>query len=893
MAIRKEQVVFLLTAGVLGWLVWSSSNATVRQPTSKVAEAPPLVRHSAPDVGLVMPEKRAIDDASPRELFAPPSDKRPLPPLDFQPPPQVGLRALRPPPSPGPEPALFGKFLRAEPRVVDAPDLFAPPPEAGDTTATPAPKAAKELTSEERAERLNGWKKLYDWYRSNDYKFGRIVNEQRYSLSKRPNEPLAFVELNPETGLPRLPGQPPLSIARTNVQEFGFADTVQNAIEVQRVEYGDPLPASQYDQALYFASWCVSQRHETPRALEVAEELYARAAAALKDDPTPRLGRARVFEAGFQFEKAFQQYEEMLNGAWSSSAKVMARLAELEARMRLFDKAEARLREAESRGRTLWEVQSALGRFLLQRGRADEAVQHLRLANQYEPTAAEAKHERALLRCDLGAALVATGDLAGASEWFEKARQADATEPLATAGAWAVAVIQGNAPPAAATAEPQGFEQQLASGLAAMLSNDPASLARAKNALTAAAQADPIRAGVAWRALAYLAEIAGNGEEALRYVELAVENDPTDAWSLFERGRILLARDDLDGAADSFKRALDRELDFPDALAQLGEIMHRKGDWASADKYLERATQLDDKLVGAIALRGMNFLQMGDLRNAETTLQKALAIDPDHPTARNALAWCWYRKGGEENAREAQNRLRELDDARRSLPESDPHRAWARAQIERINDHLEKVVWSDRFERKALLNGWDQDEKNGPQVAIHDGVVTLSGDFKGNGRARLYRSQPAAAFVALEAKVTIRAGTTAKVGLFVAREQQRGGESTIEAEVAIARPNDPGKNGLQWHAIKRGEEDLPWTDVPGFEWKLDQTVTVRIERVGGKDDRRIRVLFDGYPIVENKAFPNLTTTSGNVFLGVFAEGQTGRQVSVDVDDVELTVRDKK
>src|SRR5690348_17666027 len=69
------------------------------------------------------------------------------------------------------------------------------------------------------------------------------------------------------------------------------------------------------------------------------------------------------------------------------------------------------------------------------------------------------------------------------------------------------------------------------------------------------------------------------------------------------------------------------------------------------------------------------------------------------------------------------------------------------------------------------------------------------------------RTSPLFPYTTLFRSITIRAGTTARVGLFVSREQQRAGESQIEAEVAIARPNDPGKNGLQWHAMKRGEED--------------------------------------------------------------------------------------
>ena len=890
MALRKEQLVLVLTAGVIGWLVWSSTSASTKSPPLRAGTPPDLERPPVPDVEIAKPAKRALDEALPRELFSPPSDTRPLPPLEFQPPPMVPLAALRPPALPAPEPMHFGRFLRVQPAVVAAADLFAATSAQGEEG--PPPKtASKELSAAERAERVTAWKKLYDWYRSNDYKFGRIANDDRFRLARRANDPILFVEVDPATGAPKLPGQPPVSVARNGVQEFGFADTPANRIEVQRVEFGDPLPASQYDQALFFAASCIDLRHETPRALEVAEELYTRAAAALDADPAPRLGRARVFEAGFQFEKAFQAYQEMLNGAWSKNALVLARLGELEARFRMFDRAEERLREAERAGRTLWPVQAALGRFLVARGRAAEAVPHLRIANQHEPQAAEAKRDRALLRCDLGDALLASGSAAEAAEWFEKARQADASEPRAQAGAIAASIVLGAPKPPVENA--QAFELLLANGVAALGAKDAPGLANARDALLAAAEADPLRAVYAWRALSWLAEITGNPEEALRFAEQACENDPTDAWSLYQRGRVRAMRDDVEGAIESFQQALDQELDFPDALAAMGELMHRKGRWDAAEKYLERAMQLDPKLTGAIALRGMNFVRMGDMRAAEEVLQKALGVDPEHPTARNALAWCWYTRGGAPSAVEAQTRMRELDDARRAFPESDPHRAWARAQIERIQDHLEKFVWSDRFERKNLLNGWDVDEKSGPQVSIHDGVVTLGGAFKQNGRARLWQTKAAGQFVALEAKLTVKAGTTAKVGLFVSRETQRAGESQIEAELAIARPNDPGKHGVQWRAMKRGEEELPWTDVPAFEWKFDQPVTVRIERMGAASDARVRVLFDGFPVVEAKSFPNLARTTGNLYLGVFADGQTGRQVTIDVDDVEITYREKK
>src|SRR5262249_5517983 len=146
-----------------------------------------------------------------------------------------------------------------------------------------------------------------------------------------------------------------------------FADTAENRLELTRLEFGDPLPVSQYDEALRFAGECIELRHETPRALEIAEEIYHRTAVAMKEDSLPRLGLARVYEAGFQFEKALEQYQSMLAGAWGRNPLVLTQLAELEARFRLFRRAEERLAEAERYGRTFWQVQWALGRFLYQR----------------------------------------------------------------------------------------------------------------------------------------------------------------------------------------------------------------------------------------------------------------------------------------------------------------------------------------------------------------------------------------------------------------------------------------------------------------------------------------------------------------------------------------------
>ncbi len=900
MELRKEPLVFAVSALVLGGLAWSALSAdAARRGGAKRAEA---IEHSGqpvPDVGRALPTNRAAKVGA-RDLFSPPSDTQPLPPLALETPPIVALDSIAPPPVPGPDSRTWGRFLRVPARTLLVPDLFEIFDEALDAeleeTTSPASVKASALAPEELAARLAAWKRTYDWYRIGEYHFGQIKNPDRYRLPKRTDEDILFVEFDPIRGAPRFPGQAPGAIPRKNVNEFDFAATIPNEIERRRVSFGDPLSAAEYDEALAFANWCIDQAMVTPRALEVAEEIFTRASKVLTEDPQPKLGLARVHEAAFHFEAAFQIYRGLLDGPMKNNSFVLVRLADLQARFRLFGEAEANFRSAERHGRTSWVAQNALGRFLLQHRDATEALEHFRLANQFEPTGADQKADRAEIRANLGAALLAKGDVAGASEWFEKARQADSDSDAARAGMACVRALSPDAAPSDAmpagavnVGEAKSFEVLLATGVELLRHADAQSATAARAALLVAATQDPLRAGLAYRALSWLAEATGHPDEALRQIELALEIDPTDAWSQFQHGRLLVARDDIDGAGEAFRRALELDSEFADALAWLGAVAHRRGDLAAADKYLERAVAIDPTLTRAAVLRGTTLLEAGRVSDAEPVLVRALAKDPDEPTGRGALAWCQYLLG---EPTEAMTRLAELDDSRRTLGEEDPWRLWARHQIERLTDHLEKVVWTDGFERNSLKNDWHFQESNGPLVSIHDGVVTIEGTFKTAGRSRLWQLRNAGDVVSIQAKLTVRAGTTSRVGLFLSRESERNGETQIDAEATISRHPDPIKNAVQFRAMKRGEEELAYVEVPGTDWKIDQTVLLTIERVGDASDARVRASLDGIPIAPDTSLSALGRTNNPLRMGVFAEGAPGRSVSVEIDDVQIVYRQK-
>ncbi len=918
MALRQEQIVLVATAALLGLLVWKSGSDGARRPRARSASGPQFESHPAPDPALALPEKRASSSAlGPRDLFAPPRDTQPLPPLPLEEPPLPVLTALRPPGLPGPLPRFFGSLLRADPTPVPEPGLFlsaeqdldqqdllaedgvsaeepssAPPGRSGGSGGSSAGEDDAALTPEQRAARLQSWKRLYDWIRidAGEPHFGRIANADRFGLAQRPKEAIEFTEVDPRTGAERFPGMKPVRYGRERVLELGLADTASNRIQTQRREFLAAMSPGRYPELLAFAQRCVELRLEARDALSVAEEMYELAARFAQGDPAPRLGLARCHEAAFEFERAYQDYLGLLE-EFGHRADVHVRLAELEARFRLFPSAELRLLEAERLEPLSWRVQWSFGRFLLARDRAQEALPHLETALRSEPSDPLEREARAGIREDLARAQLALGRPAEALEAFGSALQADAQREGAHAGQLSarrlMARPSGDAPAGGDGAPEQaGFELLLASGLSAL---DSGRRGEARELLLQAAEVDPLRAASAWGALSWLAETSGYPDEAFRFVEQAVETDPEDAWALYQRGRVLSQRDDRAGAHESLVRALDRELDFVDALVALAALARRSQDLPSAELYLERALTLDPRRGELHALRGLGLLELGDVSAAEASLRRAQEVDAADPLAAAGLSWVAYRRGDSERAIRL---FAELDDRRRTLPESDPYRRYAQAQIARIRYHESKEVWNDRFERRELRNDWSSEESAGPLATLSDGTLLLSGDFKENGRSRVWREYAAPDFLAIEALLTVRPENNARVGMFVAKERRRGaGQSEVQGIVAIGRHKD---GALVVRTEDRAAADPQWEDVPPIEgapwWPAGRPVRLRIERSGEGSEALGRILVDGVVVREGFPMRQLSGSTGAVLVGFVVDGQTGLPAALQVDDVQIVRR---
>jgi len=925
MAIKQEQVVFAVTAALLGWWVSGDlSQGSTRGRSRGGSRAPELEAFPAPDPALALAARDDLERL-PRDLFTPPRDTAPLPPLGLETPPEPPLDALWPPPARSLGIAAYSELLRTPVVAMPAPGLF----ETALTESAPAPfedvteeedegeaslaigggdgaDAEELLSAEERAERIASWKRLYDWLEPANggaLRFGSIVNGERYTLDQRPAEPIEFVEVKPDTGeRVHPPNFPPVLFEPERLASWSLADTPSNRVSLFRARVGGQLRPGDLVEAMQMVDLCIAERHNAPGLLDTAVELAQLATSVFGEDgqadPFAVLKLAEVYEAGFRGEEAYALYRGLVEGGQRTNAVAWARMAQLEARYRLFDLAEEHFLQAIGLNGANHFARLAYGRFLLDQGRGAEAVEHLLEAERREPRDSEGRALRVLTRSSLGHAHLAAGDPTKAAGAFGRAIAADDQDPDAVAGLLAAALLTGDevalgdATAAAEALAESGsgatFDLLVATGVAALREGNPL---KARRQLTLAAESDPFRASEAWRALSWLAEITGHPEEASGFIEQAWQADPTDAWTLYQRARLLMRQDDLAGAHQMLREALDQELDFAEALIAMGKVAQLEGRATDAELYFERALGLDPGRPALHTRRGFNLLRLADVVAAEASFTDALAADRGAAGARSGLAWCAYAQG---DSREALSRYGELAEFLRDP--ADPQRQHAEGQAARIVDHEAKEVWSDSFTRPSgmlLGNGWTTDIGFGPEVTLEEGNVRLAGLFETKGTVRVFREEPVDAFLSYEAVVTVSAETRARVGIFLARERvSRTSESQTLAAVRLTRAFGSAADlePIQAELAKQGELDNDTTDLFTTTWEPGVPLRMGIVRRGEGSETVVDLFVDGEEVLSGIPMSRLFAGTSGMRFGLMVQGDQGRTCEVTFDEVRVVRR---
>ena len=141
-----------------------------------------------------------------------------------------------------------------------------------------------------------------------------------------------------------------------------------------------------------------------------------------------------------------------------------------------------------------------------------------------------------------------------------------------------------------------------------------------------ATKLDP-RNAQAWSGLASVRIRAKDFDGAEVYVNKALDLDPNLDDAYVNIGIIRYWRGDLAGAAAAYDRAIALE---PSAAAYFdrGLLRERQKDLQAAVEDFTRAIKADSKYYRAFYNRGKVLMVLGDLRQAEKDLKKALELDP-------------------------------------------------------------------------------------------------------------------------------------------------------------------------------------------------------------------------------------------------------------------------
>jgi protein O-mannosyl-transferase len=289
-----------------------------------------------------------------------------------------------------------------------------------------------------------------------------------------------------------------------------------------------------------------------------------------------------------------------------------------------------------------------LGSVLLEKGQADEAMDHLQKAVEIQP-------DFALAQNNLGSALLQEGRVNEAIPRFHAALSIPDEDGLVYAMAhnnlgWAL--FQTGQVDVAITHFLKALEILPDYAMAhvnfgaALLQKGQLDEAIAHFERALEIDPDDKRAGaMAHNNLGWIFLQRGQVDEAVAHFQKAVESLPNDARSHSNLGWSLLQKGQVDEAIAHLQKALELQPDFAEAHNSLGIALIQKGQTDEAMLHFQKALAVQPDYAQAHGNLGWILLRTGRLDEAIAHLQKALEIQPDNATIRSNLASALLKKG--------------------------------------------------------------------------------------------------------------------------------------------------------------------------------------------------------------------------------------------------------
>lgn len=901
MRMRREQALLVVVA-LLGLWIWASLErvdvgSRVRARTKAYEPGPD------PRDRLVVAPVAADPAPFARDPFREPSETSPLPPTELP------LPALRPLPvvalplRPGQHPSAY-RQLRVEGGVVEEHRFAAEaaaengPGEASPDRAAEGSEGGDVVGDGDGA--AGGPDELYDKVvmRSGNVLYGYVRNPDRYAMVGKPllEQPIHLDVVRVKNG--KIIG--PATIEPDRVKEIVLAPTLRNRIELTKLRLGSG-PGSVKDRR-GFLEMLLREARQHEWVYHEAEQQADALIAILGDDEEGYRWKARVYREQGELGKEWQLYQQLPERLKKSSFYYRA-VGSFEALLSLDADAEQHLQRAVEIAPNDPRSRLALARFLLDRGRAAEALPHAQGARRNVaalPTDAEVGE----VFETLVAVHLALGRLDDAARALAAMPSGEGTEELRDFLAGALAYARGDWT-GAREALARASRGEAALGVAACQVMEKA-WDDARAALARVAADHPLLRHRALGALALLYERTKNPELALAEAEKAAAAHGRAPWVLYVLGRERRRTGRLDAAVEALHKALAERDDFVEVYAELAAAhlelaatRSQPGEIAellyAARRYVDRTVELDargEPDVRYLELQGVIRYRGRELRGA----REAFAAGADRSLfCRIGLAVVDYARGREDEARAR------LTDLRESLRSDDPYRKHVEDLLERIRDHAQKEQLRDVFDRPELGSAWHVEGNRSVRPHLADGRLVIRGELRAPDTPVVARRLQPVAGKLLRVEVTIQvsprhdaryallqlalpARRSEEAPMFRVRFGTRDGKPYLRIEDGDRRSARRPEDERKWEPVDLGAVVYS----PGQEVRLALELAPRPES-GGRAFV-LRAYWNDVLVHERPIERLGARTRGPLHVDLRVEGRPGSRADVSFDDFRLVRR---
>lgn len=899
LSINKEQVLALLAIAIGAW-IYSDLGQTTRgrstyNPNDIELEIPPV-----PKAPLVEGPPAA---GGRRDLFTEPRETRPLPPraLDFPPRSPASVVAL--PLALGPDYRNLVR-LAIDGSVVEGAELTVS--SAGSDGGGAA--AVEVQDPPDRAERFEQAKKTYDqvWLegqRAPLLGIVEVVGVDPFDAEKMTDFSQHEVRLRrylvDDDRLGGTSRYRPGEVVR--VVKIQLADNLKNTIERRRRAI--PRDGAHLDERaeliVDLLEWARDDVSVYDDALEQAEFYYQDSDQSIEGLRwKQRVLQARGDLAGeFDLLQGTTQHKE--------TAFRYEGLGRLQARLGLVIEAEENLERAVELAPTDARPHAALAEFLLAQGRSREAVAAAGRAERAWGSLIDdgdkARVVRVLVACHLAVGDVdAARNARGLASASITPRYVDGCIAY-TAGELERALELFQSASAAVSGGREARNEAKLGEAATLLR-----LLRwqeAADAFVEVYEDAPLLRHRAASGMSLLHQRLGDLETALSWVDRAIEADPEDAYAHYLRGRGMRLSGQLQSAEEAVETALRAHDDFVHAILEMARLFGQRAESAigedqaslliAAMRYSDRAVALSPvDRAEFYEFQGLRHVAAADPRGAMTAFERArdaATTEAGKMFARGALAVVEYGLGRVDDAVAVLLRMSEdISD------KDDPIRQWAEETVAAIDDHAQKEMLEDRFERSEVGSIWLV-ERDGPLGAtVSGGKLRFRDRFSRSGRGEVWAERASAVqkgknFLAVGCTLELGDGQplgSGFAGIRLQTQQGSSGRTDFKIELGV-------REGEPFLLVRDNREDTRLKsadlDITGFAPRGEHELEIRV-LPQAKDEGRtfvLQVSWNGQ-IVHQRELKSLSgTTQTELKTILFAEGPRGSEVDVAFDDYVL------